>query len=274
MHRTRLLVALIFLPAFFLMVKYLSTFFFLWVVMATVVLGQYEFLRLVYPDEFPPVAYWGLFLVPLSTISFYLNPFFSGWFPLVGILILLLIFQVFFYKDIKKVLGETGVVILGVIYIGWLLSHLVLLRGFPNGEWVIFFLFLVTWAGDSGAYYAGKIWGKRKLYAEVSPGKTVAGSVGGLACSIAVSFIGKILFLPSFSYLDCLGLGILLGVLGQLGDLTESLLKRSSGKKDSGQLIPGHGGILDKVDSLLFTAPAFYYYLIFLKGFGRGPGVF
>jgi len=137
-HRTRLLVALIFLPAFFLMVKYLSTIFFLLVVIATVVLGQYEFLRLVYPDEFPPVAYLALFLGPLSTISFYLNPFFLGWFPVVGILVLLLIFQVFFYRDIKKVLGETGMVFLGVIYIGWLLSHLILLRGFPDGEWIIF----------------------------------------------------------------------------------------------------------------------------------------
>ncbi|HEX9758510.1 MAG TPA: phosphatidate cytidylyltransferase [Nitrospiria bacterium] len=273
MHQTRLWVALIFLPAFFLIVKYLPTFFFLLLIMVVVVLGQYEFFRLFYAEELPPVAYFGLFLGPLSTIGFYFNHFILGLFSLVGILGLLLIFQVFFFKDIKKVFAETGVVFLGVVYIGWLLGHLVLLRGFQNGEWVVFYLFLVTWAGDSGAYYTGKIWGKRKLYEAVSPGKTIAGSVGGLVSSVGVSFVGKFLFLPSLSYVDCLGLGLLLGALGQLGDLTESLFKRSSGKKDSGQLIPGHGGVLDKVDSLLFTGPAFYYFLLFIKGLGKGSMV-
>jgi phosphatidate cytidylyltransferase len=269
MHRTRFIVALIFLPLFFVVVKYLSTVFFLVVVILAVVLGQYEFYRFYYPEGFPPVAYLGLFLGPLSAFAFYGNLIVPEGLSLAGLLLFLLLFQLFFFKDLQGSLGETAVIFLGIIYIGWLLGHLILLRDFKNGDGIILFLVLVTWIGDAGAYYIGKSFGQRKLYANISPGKTVEGAVGGLVSSLAVAFIGKVFFLPSLSWNDCLGLGLLLGVLGQLGDLTESLFKRSVGIKDSGGLIPAHGGVLDKIDSLLFTAPAFYYYLLLVKGYGR-----
>jgi len=273
-HRTRLIVALVFLPIFFLFIKFLPPIFFLLMVLTLVVLSQYEFYRFFFTESFPPGAYLGLIFGFLFPVLFYWNPNLSGLFPMVLILFPLLIFQLFFFRNIQKVLGETALIFFGIIYIGYLLGHLVLLRGISQGELMILFILLVTWAGDSGGYYIGSFWGNKKLYERVSPGKTIAGGIGGLLFSVIATFIGKYFFLPILSLLDCLVLGILLGIIGQLGDLTESLFKRSAGKKDSGDLIPGHGGVLDKMDSFLFTTPAFYYYLILIKGYGRGSGVF
>ena len=154
---------------------------------------------------------------------------------------------------------------LGVFYVGWLLGHVILLRNFNDGANLIFYVFLVTWSCDAGAYYVGKQWGKRALASRVSPNKTVEGAIGGLAVGLAASLVAHWWFLPEISIRDSVVLGFLLPVLGQIGDLIESVLKRSAGVKDSGRLLPAHGGILDKVDSLIFTAPTFYYYLVWVK---------
>jgi phosphatidate cytidylyltransferase len=141
-----------------------------------------------------------------------------------------------------------------------------LTRALPNGELLIFFLLLVTWAGDTGAYYAGMSLGRRKLAPVISPNKTVEGLIGGLMLAVLAAVGARLWFLPSFSLADCLATGLLLTGAGVLGDLAESALKRSAGVKDSGSLIPAHGGMLDRLDSLLFTAPAFYYYVTVVKG--------
>ena len=123
---------------------------------------------------------------------------------------------------------------------------------------------VIVMAGDSAAFYVGTSFGKTKLYPAVSPKKSVEGSLGGLAGSVIGALVSKAVFFPELSVADCFATALLLGVLGQLGDLFESLMKRSCGVKDSGVIIPGHGGILDRMDSILFAAPAAYYYACFL----------
>ncbi len=117
---------------------------------------------------------------------------------------------------------------------------------------------------DTGAYFTGHLIGKHKLAPLVSPGKTVEGFIGGIVASILAAFFCKFIFWREFAFVPCLILGTLIGIVGPIGDLSESLIKRSVNVKDSGQFIPGHGGLLDRVDALLFTAPTVYYYVKFL----------
>ncbi|MFQ5898609.1 MAG: phosphatidate cytidylyltransferase [Candidatus Methylomirabilia bacterium] len=154
--------------------------------------------------------------------------------------------------------------LLGVLYVNWLLGHAVWLRQLPHGvEW-IFLLVWVTWVGESGAYFVGSALGRHKLAPLMSPAKTVEGAVAQLVLSPTAALVGRWWFFPESTLLDAVSLGLLLGIAGQLGDLAESFLKRSCRTKDTGALIPGHGGLLDRVDSLLFNAPALYYYARFI----------
>ena len=160
---------------------------------------------------------------------------------------------------------DGAIVLTGMLYIGLTLSYLVGVRLLPEGEWLLFFLLLVTWAADSAAYYVGTLYGRRSLAPRISPKKTVEGLVGGLIGATIVAYAARWSFLPEFSNLDALVLAVFLTLAGLWGDLVESAIKRSVGVKDSGGLLPGHGGMLDRLDSLLFTAPAFYYYMTFIK---------
>ena len=155
-------------------------------------------------------------------------------------------------------LSEASFNLLAVLYSVVLLSHLYLLRQLPNGtEWTFLTIFMV-WATDTGAYLIGRQFGSHLLAPQVSPKKTVEGSLGGLLFCIAVALVfwrivgGS----PLITYLS---LGVIIGISAQIGDLFESALKRSAGVKDSGKLIPGHGGILDRFDSLIFALPIVYY---------------
>lgn len=140
----------------------------------------------------------------------------------------------------------------GVFYVGGLLAALPLLHGGVGSGWVALVI-VVTFANDTGAYFAGRAFGKHKLAPAISPGKTVEGAVGGLAASLIVTFVAHAFFMPTLTVQDCLMIGIPAAIVGPVGDLVESLLKRSAGAKDSGRLLPGHGGILDRIDALLFV---------------------
>jgi phosphatidate cytidylyltransferase len=157
-----------------------------------------------------------------------------------------------------------GATVLGVFYVGWLGGHLGLLRRLPDGGRLVLFTIFITWAGDSGAYFIGRWIGRRPLFAAISPKKTVEGSFGGLLASILAGVIGGIWLVPTLGMRDSILLGAIAGVVGPIGDLVESLLKRDSGVKDAGEMIPGHGGVLDRFDSLFFVAPVVYYYLKYL----------
>ncbi|MCL6612175.1 MAG: phosphatidate cytidylyltransferase [Peptococcaceae bacterium] len=147
----------------------------------------------------------------------------------------------------------------GTLYVG-LFVYFYLIRTLDGGlTWVLIML-AGTWAGDTAAYFAGKKLGRRKLAPRLSPGKTVEGALGGLAGSVLGASLVNLLF-PSASFLMVVLLGLVVGVFGLMGDLFESSLKRSAGIKDAGGIIPGHGGILDRFDSMMFTAPAVYYFV-------------
>ena len=153
---------------------------------------------------------------------------------------------------------------MGFLYVPLLLGHLILVRGEPHGsEWILLLLVIVM-SGDSAAFYIGTSFGRRKLYPIVSPNKSVEGALGGLGGSIVGAIAAKYIFFAELTITDAVVMALVLGVLGQVGDLFESLLKRSFGVKDSGSIVPGHGGILDRLDSILFAAPALFYYAWFV----------
>ena len=162
--------------------------------------------------------------------------------------------------------NDALVILLGMLYVGFPLSTVVSARALPDGQWLVLFLAVVTWASDIGAYYAGTLWGKHPLLPSISPKKTVEGVLGGLILAVAVALLAQQWFASQLSVSDALILGALLTMVGLIGDLFESFIKRRTGVKDSGGILPGHGGMLDRLDSLLFTAPTFYYYVAYIRG--------
>lgn len=150
---------------------------------------------------------------------------------------------------------------LSIFYPSVLIAHFILLRKLDNGIFLIFLVFLIAFAGDIAAFYTGRNFGKRKLLPNVSAGKTIEGSLGSIAGSIAAALVFRHFFLEFISTADLVIMTVAANILGQAGDLCESTLKRSSGMKDSGAILPGHGGILDRIDSLLFIGPFVYYYV-------------
>jgi phosphatidate cytidylyltransferase len=176
----------------------------------------------------------------------------------------------FAYRVMETVAARVAAMLAGTLYVGLLLTFVALLkkRGADGGAWVYVTL-TVTWFGDTGAYFAGRFVGPLwpvKLYASVSPKKTVIGAFGGLAGSFGATVLARLWYLPSLSWADCALVALPAGALGQLGDLCESMLKRSVGVKDSGALLPGHGGMLDRIDALLFSTPYIFCYARWIYG--------
>jgi phosphatidate cytidylyltransferase len=163
----------------------------------------------------------------------------------------------------KQRLPDWAAYIFGVLYVGLLLGHYSLLRNLEQGVALVFFVIIVTWLSDTGGFFVGKTLGKHPLAPTLSPKKTIEGLLGGVVFSVIGAIISHLTFVPFFSLAQCAMLGAGLALLGALGDLAESAIKRSVKVKDSGTIIPGHGGVLDRVDSLLFTGPAMYYYVMF-----------
>jgi len=265
----RVATAVVFIPLFYLLVKYLPPVFFFLFVATGIVIGLHEFYRFHYGPVFSPSVRLGLILGILISVGFYRHDLVEGSLLLIGAVMTILLFHLFSSKDLTSSLIDSSVVLFGLAYVGWFLGHLILIRDFEDGGKAIFFLFLVTWAGDTGAYYVGRSIGVRKLSPVVSPNKTIEGLVGGILTSMMVALLARAWFFPALNRRECLLIGFLFGVLGQLGDLAESMLKRGAGIKDSGTIVPAHGGLLDRVDSLIFTAPVFYYYLVLVKGYGH-----
>jgi len=154
----------------------------------------------------------------------------------------------------------------GILYIGWLLSHLVALRGLDYGRNWVFFVLFVTWISDTTAFFVGRRFGRHRLAPHISPAKTWEGTIGGICGAIAVStlFFTPTVFQLPLLHWQAILFSALASILGQVGDLVESLLKRNMGVKDSGKLMPGHGGILDRIDSLLFASIVIYYYAVWV----------
>ena len=234
-------------------------------------LAAFEFYRLVAASKVSPLTYFGL----IWTLLFILSPHFDYdiLIPLLltSAVILSLIWLLLRRQKEGAFIGWAWTMG-GILYIGWLLSHFVTLRGgyYPlsitetdGRNWVFLALF-TTFASDTAAFFVGRALGKHRLAPRISPGKTWEGAIAGVFGAIIVSLLFTLstpLQLP-LAYWQAILLGLLVSVFGQLGDLVESLLKRNMGVKESSKLIPGHGGFLDRIDSVVFAGVVVYYYVI------------
>lgn len=190
---------------------------------------------------------------------------------LTGLLVTCLVVEIL--RRQRAPIVNVGATVFGAVYVGWLLSYIVVLRGLPGtlniwgqqvqaGAAFVLYIFLCTWASDTGAYFIGRSYGRTKIAPKLSPNKTVEGCVAAMVSTVLASALfGWVIGLP---YGHALLLGAIFGVVAQLGDLSESAIKREIGIKDFGVMFPGHGGILDRFDSMLFTGPAAYYYITLL----------
>jgi phosphatidate cytidylyltransferase len=163
--------------------------------------------------------------------------------------------------DFERGFTDLGLLTLGVLYVGLLLPHFYWLRNLVHGPQWVTFVIAIGMAGDSGGYFVGHAFGRHKLIPRVSPGKTVEGALGIILGSLAAGAAAKLILLPERSWGEMMALAFTMAVIGQIGDLGESVMKRTFGAKESGWIFPGHGGVLDRIDSLLFPVTLVYYYL-------------
>jgi len=163
------------------------------------------------------------------------------------------------YADFEDGFGVLSKMIFGALFVGFFSAHLVLLRLLPEGDIWLIILVAITAGSDSGAYYCGRKWGRRKLCSHISPNKTVEGALGGLVCGVAAAVIIAFFLLETVNWGVLIPVTLILTGAGIVGDLTESIVKRGSGAKDSGKLLLDHGGVLDRIDSLLLAGPILYY---------------
>jgi phosphatidate cytidylyltransferase len=238
---------------------------FSFLVAITAFIAVYELYRLFQPE----LARSGRVLYLFGqvwTVLFVLSPLSGKTFVLPLLVATAVIFSLLlgFRRPDEKpsAIGEWAWNLSGIFYVGWLLSHYVMLMGLENGRVFVILVLFSTFACDTASFLVGSAVGKRKMAPTISPGKTWEGAAGGFAAAIGASFLLTAVFNLQIGYFHTLVLGMLVGVLGPLGDLSESMIKRDAGVKDTGRIMPGHGGLLDRIDSVLFVGAAAYYYII------------
>jgi len=263
-HAKRWITALIAVPLLFWIIGYAGKTAFALLITVASGAGILEYNRMVFAKEGRPEK-----TIAIAAALFFPLAAFGGNCEILLSLAVFSVMTVFIFNLLRARAGKLEVdsparAVLGIMYIPLLISHLILIRAVPSGHLWIFYVLVVAFAGDVAAYYVGKSLGKRKLLAEVSPGKTIEGTMGLMIGSTLGSVVFFLIFFPDLSIVHAFFLGLAGGVIGQLGDLTESALKREAGIKDSGMLLPGHGGILDRLDCLLFISPFIFYYREFI----------
>lgn len=237
-------------------------------VMVLSLLGMYEFFSIMQKKEFKPIS-----IVAYILSLFYYIFLINGTADFKNIF-LLLIFAIFLMLSIpvfneKYNFIDVAITILGFVYVSVFFSFIVLISGKQNGSYLVWTIFISAWSCDTTAYYVGRYLGKNKLCPRVSPKKTIEGAIGGLLgstifCGIYGLVISKLgINIPIFNFFL---IGLFCGIFSQIGDLVASSIKRYIGVKDYSNLIPGHGGILDRFDSILFASPVVYYYITFIMG--------
>lgn len=282
---SRFLVALFAVPIIIFII-YLERPEFLWgLVFAASLLAMYEFFAMTLDDAddrkasllFGAIAiagmYWlqplALFRLPPDDYPVQARVILASMGPLLVLVAAVVpvgLYYLFRFGDMKTVATRFSYSVTGIVYVGVLFTFLALIkRDFgPNGDDIVVFVLLVVWLGDTGAYFGGRFLGKTKLYPEVSPKKTWAGAIGGLIGSGVSAAVMKLTVMDYMPWEHVMAIALPGAALGQMADLVESLFKRSTGVKDSGAILPGHGGILDRVDAVLFFAPYTYLYLMLI----------
>ena len=267
MHLKRWITGLSALP-FLIYLVYLGGAPFVLLVGIACVCSLWEYYRIIFNADrrmmYNAVTIWG-FLVSIAVL---ISAHIAGPASVLGLIALNLIlagvFSIFIYKTNPAVVKIIEKQVLGIVYIPLSLSFLIVIRQEPGGMTWIFLLLAIIFAGDISAFYVGSYLGRHKLSPAISPGKTIEGAVGGLLANLLAGAVGKFFFFPDLGWPWALVFFVLAGMAGQAGDLFESEMKRSSQIKDSGGLLPGHGGFLDRIDALLFASPVAYLFIVFI----------
>lgn len=269
MHLKRWITGVILLPPLVLLVAVGPPSLLALLVALVSLVGLWEYFHIVFIEDLNADSYSLLLIAGLSAVviiwaAYQQMPAYI----LTGLLFNLVscaFYGFFRFRPDRPVVSMITRQVCGVVYVPLPLSALVLLYSSDNGAAWIFLVLAVVFSGDTAAFYVGRTWGRRKLCPAVSPGKTIEGAVGGVAGSVVAGSIVKLLALPELPWQEAVLLFVAAAVLGQAGDLFESILKRTSGVKDSGRLLPGHGGFLDRIDALLFAAPVTYLFSILAR---------
>jgi phosphatidate cytidylyltransferase len=251
--KRRILTALVIVPLLVFIVGWGPPWFFTAIVFAVTFLALYEYFNIALPAH-PGEGKLGI-LFGLALWLVAVLPEISDrelWISM--LLVLIFTVYVFVSGNLPEKIGRLGSLLLGGFYIGLLMPNWISLFRFPNGRIWVFFVFGVIVTGDTVAYFAGRRFGRKKLAPVISPGKTWTGAWGYTLGGVAVGGVAARFLLGEYPFIEIVGLALLLAVLGQVGDLFESLLKRVFSVKDSSSLLPGHGGVLDRLDSLIFPA--------------------
>jgi len=262
---SRVITALLLLPPLLAIILFAPAWAFLLLAEVFGLLGVREFFEIAKPIGYRAFRSIGYFATVFLIASFYpgLPP--AGWVTL-ALLLVVGLAAVGRGDPKRETAGDVAITIMGPLYAGLMIGTLVGVRltgPEDTGRYWVLFLLAVIMMGDTGAYYVGRALGRRKLAPSVSPNKTVEGLLGGVAASIVAALAASHLLLPELTLFHAAVLGLTLSLLGVAGDLFESLLKRSAGVKNASELMPGHGGVLDRLDSVYFSAPALFAYLQF-----------
>ncbi len=266
--RTRLLTAAVAAPLILLLLYLGPAWAWLLFIAAAAVVGAVEFFGMTHDDDRPSVAMGTLSMLTVLLVLWFFGTDARALVALLlGIPIVSILVALARLGPIETAAMRLAAMAFGPIYLGAGMGAIALLKrdAGSDGPGFVVLALMLSWMSDTGAYFAGRFLGRHKLYPAVSPKKTVEGAIGGLGGSVGGALLGSFFYLPSLPAAHAVLLGLVGGALGQLGDLGESLLKRSVGKKDSGGIVPGHGGILDRVDALLVAASLLYVYVLFVR---------